>query len=258
VCREIIELLASNLEVDCVGNQKEASGERSGLDEVDRNKAYGESVSEEGRDDELSERHSFKKPPDMLFKWFDDVELSALRPEESGQPIKDAPVREDLSQDVDISPLTTKEQVLFQLTDYEKFIQQSDAYQWLLSKIHQHGRLASGNPNLMFDIGARIRNQLRAQEPLRRISRRRPPSLVRMTFNLDWNPICFIHDRGFTSLLSDVIDKVLCLTGSWDEAQAVTMMEYITQTWPVTGGPIIKLLQELISLPEGQECSCRF
>ncbi|PGG95740.1 hypothetical protein AJ79_09893 [Helicocarpus griseus UAMH5409] len=211
---EIIELLASpNLEAD------------------HGRKAYEESISEEGENDELSKRQSFEKPSDIVSKWLSGLEAS--------EDIQDAP--EDIGGD---------SRVPFQLPDYEKFIKQSDAYQWLLFKIHQHGRLTFGDPDLMCGIGVRVQNQLRAQEPLRRISRRRP-SLVRMTFNLDWNPVQFIQDR---SLASHALDKVLCLTGSWDEAQAATVAEYMGQTWPVTGKHIITLLQELISLPVGREC----
>ncbi|KLJ10556.1 hypothetical protein EMPG_14063 [Blastomyces silverae] len=224
---EIIELLAAPpLEVGC--------GE----------KAYEESISEEGEDDELWERESFTKPSDILSKWLNNVELPALSPDESEQPIQEAPVQEDL---------TVKEGVLFQLPDYEKFIQQSDAYRWLLFRMCQHGQLTFRDPDLMRDIGVRVQNQLRAQEPLRRISRRRS-SLVRMTFNLDWNPVQFTQDGSLASSALHALDKVLCLTGSWDEAQAATVAEYMSQTWPVTGEHIISLLRELISLPVGQEC----
>lgn len=248
-CRKVIELLASN--------SLEVSAEKSDLDEADRNNAFEESFNDEGEADELSERRLFKKPADMLFNWIEAVELSTSTPEESGQSIRDAPSSEDFDVEVDVPPATTKKQVLFQLPDYKKFVQQSNAYQWLISRIRQHSRLAFGDPNLMFDIGASIRNQLRVEESLRRLSRRRPPTLVSMTINLDWNPIHFVQDQGLASPSSDVLGKVLCLSGSWDEAQATTVMEYIEQTWPITGEPIISLLHELISLPEGQECTCK-
>ncbi|PGH07641.1 hypothetical protein GX51_01650 [Blastomyces parvus] len=206
---EIIELLAAAapLEVGC--------GE----------KAYEESISEEGEDDKLSKREPFEKPSDILSKWLNN-------------------------------DLTDKNRGLSQLPDYEKFIQRSDAYQWLLFRMRQHGQLTFTDPDLMRDIGVRVQNQLRAQELLRRISRRRS-SLVRMTFNLDWNPVQFIQDRGLAPSALHALDKVLCLTGSWDEAQAATITEYMGQTWPVTWEHIINLLRELISLPVGQECFCK-
>jgi hypothetical protein len=257
--REIIDLLASNpQQVEYVGSQNEANSDQTRLYITERNHTYEESVGEEDDNNEWLERQPFEKPIDMLSSWVNDVGISAQETEESGSFIEDNHVHQDLDQVMHISPATVDARDLFQLTDYENFIRQSDAYQWLLSKITQHGQLAFEDPNLMFDIGARIRNELWAQESLRRISRQRPPSLVRMIFNFDWNPKQYISDQGFDSSFSGVLDKVLCLTGSWDQAQIVTVTKYISQTWPLTAEPITSLVQELISLPEGQECSREF
>lgn len=82
-----------------------------------------------------------------------------------------------------------------------------------------------------------------------------------MTFNLDWDPAHFIqnqdaHGPGF-NVLSNSLEKIVCLTGSWNNAQAATVMDYMDQTWPGTGKYIITLLKELIRLPKGQECFCK-
>ncbi|RSL51069.1 hypothetical protein CEP54_011613 [Fusarium duplospermum] len=67
------------------------------------------------------------------------------------------------------------------------------------------------------------------------------------------------HDRlsfGGTKVpFKEALPKMLCLVGSWDEAQALTVADYMNQTWPESGQPLITLLQELVSLPEGEECS---
>lgn len=80
-------------------------------------------------------------------------------------------------------------------------------------------------------------------------------SLVNMTFHLEWNPIAYISDLGFQSSSVHILDKVLCLTGTYCEAQAMTVSEYIRQTWPVTGEPIKSILQELITRSEGHKCT---
>ncbi|RYP66171.1 hypothetical protein DL771_007947 [Monosporascus sp. 5C6A] len=218
--KEMIKLLASN-----------SLGADHG------NNDYEESISEEEEEVGLS-RQPFEKPLGMIEEWADGVEPPDLGVEEPGQPVSNA-----------------QEQALPQLPEYEKFIRESEAYQWLLSAIRQYGQLIFGDLNLMFDIGATVRNQLLAHESLRKISRRRPLSFVKMTFNFDWDPVHFFRHQGFAYPLSGALEKVLCLTGSWDEAQAATVMEYMCQTWPRRGEPIAKLLQELITLPKGRECS---
>jgi hypothetical protein len=218
VCRDIYELLGLS------------------SPEVDRE----QSISEEGEeeDNELYHRHPFKESMGTLQRWLSDVP-----PEDMEVPLGNIPAQEE---------------VLFQLPDHQRFIQQSEAYRELLLNIHNHSQLTFGNPNRMFDIGDTLRRQVRGQESFRRISRRRPFPLVRMTFILDWNPIHFLCEQGCVRPFSDDLGKILCLTGSWDEAQAATVLEYMTQTWPVHGDLIIGLLQKLIALPEGQECSCKF
>lgn len=205
-----------------------------GSPEADRE----ESISDEDDENELPNRQPFKKPLDALQEWLSTVTL-----EEMEKPLDNT---------------SAQEEILFQLPDHEKFIQQSDAYQWLVSSILNHSQLTFGDPNRMSDVGETLRSQLRGQDSLRRISRRRPLSLVRMTFNLDWNPIQFLCEQGCIPPFLDDLGKVLCLTGSWDEAQAATLLEYMSQTWPVHGNLVMGLLRALISIPEGQECSCRF
>lgn len=225
--RKIIDLLSRTLE----------TGEENWSNE--------DSVSEYEEDDDLSKRQAFKKPPDMLSEWINKIEPLAPKPEELERVINDSYVQDDF------------DQVSSQLPDYEKFIRQSDAYQWLLLKIHQHRQLALEDTNLISNIGSKIQNRLRAQGPLHRISRRRA-SLVRMTFNLDWNPMRYFRSQGSALPAPNILERVLCLTGSWSEAQATTGVEYIRQTWPITGEHTISFIRQLIALPEGEELTCKF
>lgn len=206
--------------------------------EADDKEATEGSVS----DSELLERRPFEKDSKDVLNWVNNTEPF-------GEP----------DQDANTSNMT-QEEIGFQLPEYEKFIQQSVAYKdWLLSNIRKIGRLEPGNPDLMLDIGSQVRSQLRAFNLLSKMSHRRPQSLIKMTFNLDWDPAHFIRDQdahgpGFNVLL-DNLEKVVCLTGSWNNAQAATVLKYMDQTWPGTGKYIITLLKDLIRLPKGQECS---
>jgi hypothetical protein len=49
----------------------------------------------------------------------------------------------------------------------------------------------------------------------------------------------------------------LCLTGSWQEAQALTVAEYIHQIWPTAVDQLLEFLVKLMCCPVGQRCSCK-
>lgn len=142
--------------------------------------------------------------------------------------------------------------------DVERSIHQSDAYRWLLSKISQHVTLSYGAPNVMAEIRTSVSNQLQLQNSVRSMSRHRPSSLVEVTFHLEWNPKRYIQGLGFRSSPSSTLDNVYSLTGTWCEAQVLSVSDYIHQTWPVTGYPMKYVLQELIAIPEGEQCTCTY
>ncbi|RYP73035.1 hypothetical protein DL771_003903 [Monosporascus sp. 5C6A] len=203
------------------------------------------SVSEVDSDDQEPEREAFQKPIGTTFDWLSGIEPFSEHDHEGG----------DSDSNMDDAHLTAEDEpLLFRFEDYERFVRTSGAYRWLLSRIRQHDQLRWGNPDSMSEIGAEIRNRLMSQEPLRRISRRRPPSAVTMILTLDWNPVKFFHDQGLDPTLPGVLERVLSLTGTLHEAQATTVVEYMTQTWPETWEPIITLISDLVSKPEGEEC----
>lgn len=179
------------------------------------------------RDDGLSGPKQFSEPSDAILDWVSGVQ-----------------------------PVPTMETSLS--AHYMDFVQQSDAYRWLLAKILQHDRLSFGNEDGAARVGQAIRRQLRAEgyPPKNRPQPR--PSKLAMTFKINWNPLFFFRNLETNVPFKEALLKILFLVGSWDEAQALTMVDYMNQTWPESGQPLITLLQELVSLPEGQECSCKF
>jgi hypothetical protein len=144
---------------------------------------------------------------------------------------------------------------LSQLPDYVAFIGGSEAYRWLVTKICQHERLSFADDDIMSKIGSTIRDELRTQEPLRKMSHRAPLSTVEIQFKFDWNPGLFLKDRELTNNPFTVLDSIFCITGSLREAQAMTVSEYVQQTWPVTGETILRLFNQLLYLPQDHQNS---
>ncbi|KAF4497030.1 hypothetical protein FAGAP_6789 [Fusarium agapanthi] len=139
---------------------------------------------------------------------------------------------------------------LSQMPKYRQFIQGSNAYRWLLAKIGQHRQLTCEKPISMDKIGASIREDLRSHISQRKISRSQAPVWFEMIYILGWDPMRLMRHAGISSDFAKALPNILCLTGSWNEAQATTVAEYMEQTWPQSGGDIITLLQEILSVCE--------
>ncbi|KAF5636038.1 hypothetical protein F52700_5352 [Fusarium sp. NRRL 52700] len=161
----------------------------------------------------------FKKAEEMIVDWIDDVA--------SGEP-------NDLSQ----------------MPQYRQFIQGSEAYRWLLTKISQQSRLSCEEPSLMDRIGNTIRNQFKEHIPHHKMSRKKSSVRFEVTYSLRLDVIGLMKGSGISSSFDKAFPDILCLTGSWDEAQAITIAEYMEQTWPHSGRAILTLLQGLISIIE--------
>lgn len=191
-------------------------------------------------------REPFFKSLDMTSDWLSGVEVP---------PEMDLYAGEDSREIDDAHRLTVQEDAaLPQLSAYEEFICTSEAYAWLLSKMQQSKKLNCGSPHSVSEIGTRILSQLRRRESLRRMSRRRPTAIVTMTFELEWDPVGVLPRE--TSEHCHTLKNVLCLTGTLNEAQATTALEYMTQTWPDSCCPIMTLVSQLVSVPQGEECHC--
>ncbi|KAL4934323.1 uncharacterized protein BDV17DRAFT_5089 [Aspergillus undulatus] len=193
-----------------------------------------ESVSAHGEGVESLGGQASGKLPQHLTEWISNLEPPSSSFEEhigkysdtGHDPMQDPPYHE--------------------LPDHEKFIYASEAYRWLLAKIRQHQQIEQRDSCLVSDIGSMICSRLRAEQGLRTLSRRKA-SLVTMTFWLDWYPPPYLWSLGMTlSSSSNILEKVLCLTGTWNEAQLMTVAEYIRQTWPVTGEHMITFVQRLL------------
>jgi hypothetical protein len=132
------------------------------------------------------------------------------------------------------------------LPEHKIFVKSSESYRWLLSRFWQHGRLSFEDRDTKSEIGSGFREKLRALESLRKMSTRRPLSKVHAIFLIQWHPANYLEDHGQDRPFPRTLDDILCVTGSWYEAQATTIADYMRQTWPVTGEAVIKLFEQLI------------
>jgi hypothetical protein len=135
----------------------------------------------------------------------------------------------------------------------DNFVHGSEAYRWLISKLHRHNVPSAALPDAMYKIKDNIVGSLPGGALFKQLRRQRQMPFIEITFELNWDPKAYINHLGLFPPSPDIWEHILCLTGSWDAAQALTVAEYVHQTWPATGDRLLTFLYELLRAPEGTQ-----
>ena len=144
------------------------------------------------------------------------------------------------------TPLETLDSV----DKYRGFVAKTSAYSWLLLNMGRDSAQAFQEPDLLKTIHDEIWRYL---PDLPRISIRRPPIAESLIFRLEWNPISFILEQGYSEDPGVAIQRAITLTGSPTDAQALSCLEYLNQTWPSSGKNVACLLHKLMRAENGEE-----
>lgn len=140
----------------------------------------------------------------------------------------------------------------FDIDAYKDMLKSSASYTKLLSDVQRECTLVPTYPDTL----DRIAQELHAMLPISsRVSRSRAPERFSMVFNVDWNPFQTLSELK-SERFKVSIGSLIVLTGSTGMAQALTCAEYLLQTWPISGPPILNLIERMMGL-KGFE-SCRY
>ncbi|PWY75544.1 hypothetical protein BO70DRAFT_295914 [Aspergillus heteromorphus CBS 117.55] len=145
------------------------------------------------------------------------------------------------------------------VSQYRNLIQSSPLYDKLLANLQRELVLAPTAPNLMEKISQTIRQTLVPQVS-------EWPLSFSANFSVNWNPLLPPGHLPYPEPPDVAIGKVITITGSANEAQAISCLEYLRQTWPITGIKLLKLIQKLLGkrgsdaalpecLPDGTQIS---
>jgi hypothetical protein len=130
-----------------------------------------------------------------------------------------------------------------------EFILQTPAYKWLVATLKRETTMMRGSPDLMEQIGAHIRKELLSYGE--EVSRKASSPDYKATFELLWNPLQYVKDQKYDESLEEVLDGAITLTGTVDDAQALTALEYLCQVWPVSGIYVMQLITDVAcNVPE--------
>jgi hypothetical protein len=162
---------------------------------------------------------------------------------------------ETLVEDLTEPTAVLEDTKISQLLGYQDFIVKSPAYKWLLATLQKEFLLLPANPDVMEGIRSKIMSFL---PRCSFISKKKPAETHQITFKIEWNPLAFVHEQEYTEEPEDVIETAITLTGCDKDAQALTCVEYMCQTWPTTGKYVIQLLKDVVCSGSEDRCTCKF
>lgn len=86
-----------------------------------------------------------------------------------------------------------------------------------------------------------------------------PPSswdetrMIEMEFQVDWDLMGFLQDQNYGTSLEFALEDAITITGSLDgAAQALSCLDYMTQTWPSSGSHLMRILQKAVASETGK------
>lgn len=134
------------------------------------------------------------------------------------------------------------------LSMYHGIILNSPSYEWLLSSLRKEFFLQWGSrqPRIMVE---NIRQKILDKLPTGTISKRHPLSACEVTFNLQWGYATEKLNGLFARLITSeiLLSELVTITGCQEESQALTVGQYLHQTWPAYGRQLLNVLQKAIS-----------
>ncbi|KAL2810191.1 hypothetical protein BJX63DRAFT_434474 [Aspergillus granulosus] len=139
------------------------------------------------------------------------------------------------------------------LQSYLASVLDTPAYQWLVDTLQKSMSLSFLERQSLSDIAAAV---IRSFAPFPQVSRKAGTGAVKASFVIEWSPIAFFKGQRYEDRADVIFDKVLTLTGSLDDAQALTCGEYMRQTWPTTGMQIMAVIKKALSGSQGESYEC--
>ncbi|KAJ5364559.1 uncharacterized protein N7496_010272 [Penicillium cataractarum] len=140
-----------------------------------------------------------------------------------------------------------------ELSVYKSFISNVASYEWLLSSLRRELFLAPAKPNIMESIRKKIITSLPSSH---RLSRTLSAEAYTVTYVVKWNPLDFLDEQGYQEEPGEALKGVITLTGSSEDAQALSCTQYLCQTWPSTGGHILQLIMDIVRAGPGSRQTC--
>ena len=136
------------------------------------------------------------------------------------------------------------EQEMAAIPDEQKYREiafKSPAYKWLLASLGKNASLSAGSPD---DAIAVIKSQITKSLPrAKAVSSKVASDVHTIAIRCDCDVAAFVR-REYPEMIGEFkLGEVITITGSPTDAQALTCLAYMEQTWPSTGGDVLSAVQ---------------
>jgi hypothetical protein len=187
---------------------------------------------------------------DLMNLWHQNLEDAD---DDIANPQNDIDVGSETSSIGEIVTVEDSDKDLPELVAYKNLISSSPVYEWLLGTIRRKLHLKPAAPNSQDTIRHRILDSLPSS---RIVSRYDQPRIYQATFILNWDPIAFVREQEYDQSKPGFIGKIITVTGSSHDAQAMTSLQYLHQTWHSYGASILQLVEATLLNEPGCEYRC--
>ena len=130
-------------------------------------------------------------------------------------------------------------------------IAQEPAYIWLIEVLRREVSADYPESDVM---GAVRREFLRHLAPVPGEFEVSLAKWYSVAISADWDLLLFLSEQEYPESASEAIQSAIVVTGSPTNAQALTSIEYMKQTWPTTGTQLLSLVQAAVTTPGAHEC----
>lgn len=180
---------------------------------------------------------------ELMSSWFARQDLTSVHEEASIQGLREG--FDDVDLDSRQSPRADQDAQdhIASTMGYRDLVLDTNAFRWLLARLRMEMRLVPTEPKSMETISQTIVSSLRSSHVL---SREAHSQEFTATFELDWDLLTFLDQQQYTTDHAEAVSKVITLTGSGQDAQALTCAEYLAQTWPLTGDVMLQLIKDVL------------
>ena len=123
--------------------------------------------------------------------------------------------------------------------EVRSFLLDGPAYQWLLENARSSALLTERKGTILEAVTHMIDAMLSSM----RTPKSGRSQVFQANFNIDWDLPNFLTDQEYDTTLEIAVERAITVTGSSSNAQALSCMDYMCQTWPSSGREVVRVLQ---------------
>lgn len=180
----------------------------------------------------------------IIGNWFDT--LNATDVEEPDQQDEEEPDRQDEEEPDQVANHAVDVSKLPDTEEYLNLIRPDPSFTWLVERLKSETVLCPAKSDTCLDIYSKI---VSIFPPVRQVSKKKSAATCDAKISIPWNIVAFMETQKYDQVQSHALEEAITITGTGLDAQALTCGDYIRQTWPILGIPVITLLKRVLKRP---------